>query len=176
VLDLQLHNVIVNNAILHFRSHRFAEVRTLDELEEIFARFPNDPDGNRAAAFFLWGYKYGNRLARLRHLARWARNHGLVDQKHLFQWAYQSDYGRDFAGQIKGLGPAAYCWLVMRVGVDLVKPDSRVHAFVKRAVGRDLEDMDLVGEITAAASRVGRQVRELDGGIWESERGGPGTI
>jgi hypothetical protein len=176
VLDLQLHNVIVSNAITYYRVNRWAEVRSLEDLDATLARFPDDRDGNQAAAAYLWRYLYGDRLGRLRGLAAWARRRGLVDQESLKAWAYASDYWRDFAGQVKGLGPAAYCWLVIRLGVDTVKPDSWVHAFVRRAVGRDLEDMDLVTEVCAAARRVGRQARELDGGIWESERGGPGTI
>ena len=176
VLDLQLHNVIVNNSIIHYREHRYNDIRTLDQLEETLGRFPNDSDGNREAAVHLWGYKYGDRLGRLRNLVTWARRRGVVDQESLKAWAYMSDYQRDFAGRVKGLGPAAYCWLVIRLGVDTVKPDSWVHAFVKRAVGKDLDDMELVAEICASAHRIGRSPRELDGGIWESERGGPGTI
>ena len=91
-------------------------------------------------------------------------------------WAYRSDYRRDWLGQIKGLGPASYCWLLMRMGVDIVKPDSWLHGFLKQAVGRDLEDMELVEEMCASARRIGRNARDLDGGIWESERGGPGSI
>jgi hypothetical protein len=71
---------------------------------------------------------------------------------------------------------SAYCWLVMRLGVDTVKPDVWLHSFVKRSLGRDLGDIELVEVMTEAAHRVGRSVRELDGGIWESERGGPGSI
>ncbi|MPZ92497.1 MAG: hypothetical protein GEU68_12805 [Actinobacteria bacterium] len=77
---------------------------------------------------------------------------------------------------MKGLGIAAYCWLVMRLGVDTVKPDSWFHAFVRRVLGRDLSDTELVQVMTEAAHRVGRNARELDAGVWELERGGPGTI
>lgn len=101
---------------------------------------------------------------------------GLLDQRRLKEWAYQSDFQADFAGQAKGLGIATYCWLLMRLGVDTIKPDVWVHAFVRRAIGRDLGDADVVQVVTDAAHRVGRQARELDAGIWEWERGGPGTI
>jgi hypothetical protein len=47
VLDLQLHNVIVNNAILYYRKNGWDEVRTLADLETVLARFPDDTDGNR---------------------------------------------------------------------------------------------------------------------------------
>ncbi len=58
VLDLQLHNVTVNNAIEHFRKKRWREIRTMDDLEAVLARFPADQNGNRAAATYLWVYQY----------------------------------------------------------------------------------------------------------------------
>lgn len=176
VLDLQLQNTVVNNAIQHYRNERWDEIRTLNDIENVLARFPVDTEGNRAAASYLWGYKYGDRLGRLRGLVVWAREMGLTDQDHLRDWAYTSDFERDFQGRVKGLAIAAYCWLVMRLGVDTVKPDVWVHAFVKRVLGRDLTDVEVVHVVTEAAHRVGRSARELDAGIWEHERGGPGTI
>jgi hypothetical protein len=176
VLDLQLHNVIVNNAILYYRKNGWDEVRTLADLETVLARFPDDTDGNRAAAGYLWGNGYGNRVVWLRGLVRWAREHDLFDQDRLREWAHSSDFRRDFLGRVKWLGISAYCWLVMRLGVDTVKPDVWLHAFVKRTLGRDLDDVALVEALTVAAHRIGRRARELDAAIWESERGRPGTI
>ncbi len=176
VLDLQLHNKIVYNAYQHYRIDLWGEIRTLDDLESALERFPDDPDGNRPAATYLWGYQYGNQLGWLRGLVAWVRRHGLVDQDALRAWAYGSDYQWDFAGQVRNLGPAAYCWLVMRLGVDTVKSDAWLCGFVKRVLGRDLDDVQLVIEVKDAAHRVGRLARELDAGIWESERGGPGAI
>ena len=176
VLDLQLQNVIVDNAIRHYWDNRWDEVRTLEDIEALLARFPADPEGKRAAAKYWWGYLYGDRLGRLRGLVRWARETGLTDQERLRTWAYASEFERDFAGRVKGLGIAAYCWLVMRLGVDTAKPDVWLHAFVRRVLGRDLDDAQVVAVVTEAAHRVGRSARELDAGIWESERGAPGTI
>lgn len=107
---------------------------------------------------------------------RWARESGLVDQDHLRTWAYESDFERDFSGRVKGLSIAAYCWLVMRLGVDTLKPDVWVHAFLRRTLGLGLGDAEAVQVLTEAAHRVGRSARELDAGIWEHERGGPGNI
>ena len=78
--------------------------------------------------------------------------------------------------RVDEVGDRPFSVLVNRLGVDIVKPDSWVHAFVKRTVGKDLDDMDLVAEICASAHRVGRSPRELDGGNGEGERGGPGAI
>jgi hypothetical protein len=83
VLDLRLQNVIVNNAIEHYRNNRWDEVRTLNDLESVLARLPDDRDGNRTAAKYLWGYLYGDRLSWLRGLVRWVRQQGLVDQAAL---------------------------------------------------------------------------------------------
>jgi hypothetical protein len=176
VLDLRLQNVIVNNAIEHYWQNRWNEIRSLAALENVLARFANDRAGNRAAAQYLWGYKYGERVEWLRGLIRWVRDKDLTDQERLRQWAHSSDYKRDFAGQVKNLGPAAYYWLLIRLGVDTVKPDVWLHGFVKRAIGRDLDDLELVHAVTDAAHAVGRRVRDLDAGIWESERGAPGSI
>jgi hypothetical protein len=176
VLDLQLHNVIVNNAIEHYRRHRWNQVRDLDELEGLLSTYVDDTDGNRAAAFDLWGYRYGDRLHRLRGLAAWARRTGLVNQEQLRSWAHRSDFRRDFEGQTKGLGIAAYCWLVMRLGVETVKPDMWTHRFVRTTIGRNVDDVTLVDIIGAAARELGRSPREVDAGIWESGRGDPGAI
>jgi hypothetical protein len=176
VLDLQLRNVVVDNAIKHYWDERWDEIRTLDDIEAVLARFPVDAEGNRAAAAYLWGYKYGERLGRLRGLVAWVRETGLTDQGRLRTWAHGSDFERDFRGRVKGLSLAAYCWLVMRLGVDTVKPDVWLQAFVRRVLGRDLSDVEVIRVVTEAAHRVNRSARELDAGIWEQERGGPGTI
>lgn len=123
----------------------------------------------------LWGYLYADRIQWLRGLVRWARQERLTDEPSL-RTAHTSNFGEDFEGRIRGLGIAAYCWLVMRLGVDTVKPDVWLHAFVRRVIGRDLPDPDVVTVVTEAAHRVGRQARELDGAIWEFERGRPGSI
>lgn len=176
VLDLRLQNTIVNNAIQYYWRNRWDEVRTLGDLEALLAGFPDDAEGNRTAARYLWGYQYADRLRRLRGLVNWARQQGVTDQDQLRVWAHASDFRGDFSGRVKGLGIAAYCWLLMRLGVDTVKPDVWLHAFVRRVLGRDLDDVQLVEVMTEAAQRVGRRARELDAGIWENERGGPGTI
>jgi hypothetical protein len=136
----------------------------------------DDADGNRAAAHDLWGNGYGNRIGWLRRLVRWVREQGLTNQQELRDWAHTSDFRRDFSGKVKRLGISAYCWIVMRLGVDTVKPDVWLHVFVKRVLGHDLDDVALVEVVTEAARRVRRRARELDAGIWEHERGGPGTI
>jgi hypothetical protein len=98
--------------------------------------------------------------------------HGVVDQESLKAWAHRSDFRTDFEGRVKGLGPAVYQWLVMRQGVDTVKPDVHVRRFAEAAVGRPLSDADVVEVVTRAARLLGIRAYELDWRIWEASRGG----
>ena len=77
---------------------------------------------------------------------------------------------------MKYLGIAAYQWLVMRLGVDTVKPDVMVRNFVEPIVGHPVSDEDLVSLVTEAAEALGLSPRKLDGAIWEYQRGGPGAV
>jgi hypothetical protein len=176
VMDLQLKNVIVSNAIVFYRKERWDEVRTLDDLEAVLARYPDTKEGNRAACKYLLGYNYGERLGRLRRLAVWARLHGVTDQEALRTWAHGSNYYKDWRGQIRGLDIAAYKWLVMRLGVDTMKPDLWLHSFVRRVLGHDLNDFVLVEVLTNVAHHIDLTARQLDARIWEHERGEPGSI
>lgn len=176
VLDLQMHNVAVNNSILHYRAHRWNEIRSLDDLEGLLARFPDTTDGNKAAARHLWGNNHWTRIEWLRGFVRYLRDNDLTSQEKLKAWAVACDFDRDFKGRVKFLGIAACQWLRMRLGVDTVKPDVHTHRFVKRATGRALSDTGVVRAIEEAAKRQGIRARALDGAIWEVERGAPGTI
>jgi hypothetical protein len=51
----------------------------------------------------------------------------------------------------------------MRQGVDTVKPDVHVRRFAE-AVGRKLNDQDVIELTTRAAARLGIKAFELDGG------------
>jgi hypothetical protein len=121
VLDYMLQTEVVVKALERFRENRWNEVRTLDDLERLLARFPEDQAGNTALAQYLWGYNFWTRAQQLRDLVRYFRSVGVVDQERLKQWAWTSTFKKDFEGRIKGLGPAVYQWLVMRQGVDTVR-------------------------------------------------------
>ncbi len=54
VLDYMLQTTVVIKALKHFGERRRAEVRTLENLEFLFSRFPEDQDGNVALAQYLW--------------------------------------------------------------------------------------------------------------------------
>jgi hypothetical protein len=172
VLDYMLQTEIVVRALQRFRENRWNDARTLDDLERVMARFPEDQPGNTALAQYLWGYNFWTRAQQLRDLVRYFRSIGVVDQEQLRQWALRSTFKTDFEGRVKGLGPAVYQWLVMRQGVDTVKPDVHVRRFAEAAVGRKLNDQDVIELTTRAAAHIGIKAFELDWRIWEAARGG----
>jgi hypothetical protein len=172
VLDYMQQTTVVVNALEHFKTNRWNEVRTLDELDALMGRYPDDQDGNTKLAFHLWGYKLWTRAHQLRGLARYFRSIGVTDRGALRAWAHKSEFRRDFEGRVKGLGRAVYHWLVMRQGVDTVKPDVHVRRFAEAAVGRALGDGDVVEVVTGAARLLGIKAFELDWRIWEASRGG----
>lgn len=167
VLDLQMNNVTVERSIRHYRDHRWNEIRTLPHLEDLLGRFPDDKEGNRQVARYLWGNDHWTRAGWLRGLAVFLAAENLRTQDELRAWARRSDYREDFAGRVRYLGPAAYHWLVMRLGVDTVKPDVHLRRFVEDAVGHAVTDVELVKAVIQAAHRLGRSPRELDAAIWE---------
>ena len=172
VLDYMLQTEVVVKALVHFREKRWSEVRSVDDLELALRRFPEDQVGNTALAQYLWGYNLWTRAQQLRDLVRYFQSIGVVDQERLREWAHRSSFKADFEGRVKGLGPAVYQWLVMRQGVDTVKPDVHVRRFAEAAVGRPLNDQAVIELTTMAAGRIGIKAFELDWRIWEASRGG----
>lgn len=168
VLDYMLQTAVVLKALARFRENRWDEVRTLDDLERLMARFPEDKAGNTALAEYLWSYKFWTRAQQLRDLVRYFRGIGVVDQERLEQWALASTFEDDFQGRVKGLGRAVYHSLLMRQGVDTVKPDVHLRRFAEAAVGRKLDDGDVIELTTRAAAYIGIKAFELDWRIWEA--------
>lgn len=144
VLDYQMSTTAVVRALQHYRDRRWDEIRTGDDLDAAMAKFPDDTEGNTALAQHLWGYNLWTRARQLRDLATYLRRIGVTNQDSLRRWAKSSNFKRDFEGRVKGLGIAVYHWLVMRQGVDTVKPDVHVRRFAENAVGRGLTDQDVV--------------------------------
>jgi hypothetical protein len=171
VLDYMMSTTAVARALEHFNEHQSTDITTIEDLEEVFARFPEDKDGNLGLAQYLWGYNMWTRAQQLRQLTAYFRGIGVVDQASLKKWAESSTF-KDFQSKVKGLGIAVYHWLVMRQGVDTVKPDVHVRRFAEGAVGRPLSDTDVVEVVTRAARQLGKKAYELDWAIWEASRGG----
>jgi hypothetical protein len=108
VLDYLLQTEVVVKALERFRAKRWNEARSLDDLERLMARFPDDQAGNTALAQHLWGYNLWTRAQQLRELARYFRSIGVVDREQPKQWAHLSSFKTDFEGRVRGLGPAVY--------------------------------------------------------------------
>jgi hypothetical protein len=172
VLDYQMQTIAVVRALERFRDNCWDDVRTLDELDAVLGNYPDDQDGNTSLAQYLWGYNMWTRAHQLRDLSSYFREISVVDQESLRRWAQRSEFKRDFEGRVKGLGIAVYHWLVMRQGVDTVKPDVHVRRFAEAAVGRSLSDEEVVEVVTDAAHRLDLTAYELDWRIWEASRGG----
>ena len=170
VIDYQTQSIVVERAIVHYKENRWDEIRTLEDLKRTFDNFDDSRDGDTALAQHLWGYNMWTRAEQLRGLARYLESVGVTDQEALRKWAETSNFEKDFQGQVKGLGPAVYQWLIMRQGVDTVKPDVHVRRFAEKAVERPLNDNEVVEGVERAAADLGLTALEFDWRIWEWSR------
>jgi hypothetical protein len=75
-----------------------------------------------------------------------------------------------FEGRVRGLGPTVYNWLVMRLGVETVRPDIHIMRFVESTLGRRVSEADAVEVVCEAARQLGLPAYELDWRIWEYQR------
>jgi hypothetical protein len=162
VLDYQNRAETVRKAQEHFRSRYGMTVTTLDDLDDLLASFPDDD----ALASSLWGNRHWRRARELRGLVTYLRERGVTDLGSLRRWAAATSQD-DFVGHIKGLGPAVYRSLVMRMGIDTIKPDVHVLRFVSSAIGRTVSQDEAVTSLEDVARRLGIDARTLDASIWE---------
>jgi hypothetical protein len=182
VIDFQMQTKAVDAALRYFRDHESERVRTLGDLEVVFSDFPQDDrEANTRIATFLCGYKLWTRMGLLRALIRWMRRDEIGDLADLQHWAVTSDFKRDFEGQVRyraegrtyGLGVAVYNSLIMRLGVESVKPDVRLRRFVEATIGRKVNDSEIVSGLIEVAQQLGTTPRQLDWAIWESQGARP---
>jgi hypothetical protein len=169
VMDYQNARTTVQRAGTYFADNRWDEIRTLDDLERVLARFPADRGGNDELAQYLWGYHHWRRAQELRGLVAYFRERNVTDLAALKGWAVAST-ADDFVGHIKGLGTAVYHGLVMRLGVETVKPDVHILRFVSDAIGRPVNELDAVEALEEVAKRLDLSPRTLDWSIWEYQR------
>jgi hypothetical protein len=178
VIDFQMQTRAVRNALQYFQDHESEQVRTLEDLQVVFSHFPDDDrEANTRIATFLCGYKLWTRMGLLRALVSWMRRNKIEDLADLQQWAVTSDFKRDFEGQVRyraegrtyGLGLAVYSSLIMRLGVESVKPDVRLRRFVETTIGRKVSDLEIVSGLIEVAQPLGTSARQLDWAIWESQ-------
>jgi hypothetical protein len=172
VIDFQMSTTAVARALEHFKTNRWDQIRTMADLQLALLSCPDDKGGNTALAQDLWGYNLWTRAHLLRGLVDYFDGIGVRDQPALRAWAARTEFKQDFEGRVKGLGFAVYKSLVMRQGVDTVKPDVHVRRFVEAAIGRPVSDTEVVMLVEDAAKALGRRATELDWSIWESQRNG----
>jgi hypothetical protein len=170
VLDYQLHETIIRNALAYFKRHHAAAILGHESLRRFLDAYPDDYD----AAERLWGYGYGNRLCQLRGLVGFFEGlpEPVTDQSALERWAHRSEFARDFKGKVHGLALAVYKWLAMRCGVETVKPDVHVHRFLQTAAGRPrkFSNKEAIAVLHRVADDIGRKPHLLDWSIWETQR------
>jgi hypothetical protein len=171
VLDYQNQTATVERAARHFEETRWNEVRTLEDLEALMSRYPDDQDGNRELAQHLWGNNHWRRAGELRGLAHYFSGHRVDSLEALRNWASTSTFA-DFEGKVKGLGPTVYQWLVMRLGVETVKPDVHVLRFVANTIGRPVGERESIEALEEVARGLGLKANVLDWSIWEYQRRG----
>jgi hypothetical protein len=169
VLDYQNRDVAVRKALDHFRAEH-ADVRSFEGLEAMLADHHDDED----LAQTLWGNRHHRRARELRGLVAYFRERDVTDLAALRMWAAASTQ-EEFVGHIKGLGPAVYRSLVIRLGVDTIKPDVHVLRFVSAAVGRPVTQDEAVGSLETVARRIGTSARTLDGSVWAFQAGRAGA-
>ena len=122
-------------------------------------------------AIELWNYHHWRRAQELRGLVTYFRERDVTDLASLRSWA-EGSTSKDFVGHIKGLGPTVYQWLVMRAGVETIKPDVHVLRFVAGAIGRPVNEAEAVQALEVVAERLEISPRVLDWSIWEYQHGG----
>ena len=172
VVDFMTKTVAVERAMQYFIDSTKKDAADLPALKVILAQYPNDKNGNLALAQRLWGYNMWTRAEMLRGLVEFFESEGVVDQSSLEAWAFRADFKTHFEGKVKGLGYAVFNWLIIRQGVETIKPDVHVLRFVKNAIGRQPSEKVVVDSLIRAANQIGKPVHILDWAIWEAGRGG----
>jgi len=175
VVDFQTHTTAVERAIAHFEERVRPEFDDVYDLIDLMDRWPDTEEGNTALALHLWRYRMWTRAKMLRGLVDYFLSIGVDDQVQLRERARQATFA-DFEGRVHGLGQAVFQWLIMRQGVETVKPDVHVHRFVAAVLGRRVSDKAAVEVVTAAAERLGRSAIRLDWAIWEAGRSGVANV
>ncbi len=171
VLDFQMHGVTIERAIRYYYQNAREEVADFTGLKRLLAAHADNQEGNTQVAQFLWGNNHWTRVALLRRLLRYFGAEGITTQEKLKDWAAKADFERDFQGRVKGAGFAIFQWLVMRQGVETVKPDVWIQRFIREKLGYSVGDKLAVELIERAAVEIGVKAYELDWRIWEHQSG-----
>lgn len=172
VLDYRSTAEGVRKALGTYRDRLWNTIRTLEDLKQFLAKYPDTPDGNMAAGSHLWGFKAARRVGELRGLVKFFEKRGVVNQELLSHWARSSHY-RDFMGRVRGLGLDIYDAMLIRQGYGQVKPAPHLATFLSAALGHPVPDGELTEAVERASEKLAISARELDRRIYEHEVGSP---
>ncbi|MBX3417047.1 MAG: hypothetical protein KF851_05540 [Pirellulaceae bacterium] len=167
VLDYQNRRKTIEKAMEYFRNHHASKIKSHKTLQAALRAHPD----NRKAAQFLWNNNHWVRVQQLRNLIEFFEQQGIRGHASLKNWIEKSNFETDFKGQVRGLGCAIYHWLAIRVGANTIKPDLHVHAFIKDAIGRKLNNNAVIEVLERVAQDLNRKAYELDWAIFENRTG-----
>ena len=166
VLNFRLRRATVTKALAHFQVNCRDRIKGFSDLEEVLASHNDD----LSVATYLWGNRHWKRVTLPRPLVVFFRSEKLTDEVSLKRWAEKSCFERDFEGRVPGLAFAVYKWLVMRAGVQTIKPDTHLRNFVSSVTGEELDNQSLVDVLTRVAKVLNIKPADLDWRIWEYQR------
>lgn len=173
VLDFQMHGIAVERAMHHYRQHAQKEITGFAELKTLLSQYPDNREGNLLIAQYLWGYNHWKRVELLRRLVAYFESNNVITNEQLKQWASKVNFETDFKGKVKGAGFAIFKWLLIRLGVETVKPDIWIHRFIRDTLGYSVSDETAVEVLEQVAQAIGIKAYELDWRIWEYQRSRP---
>ena len=94
------------------------------------------------------------------------RFEGSTEADRLRQWAVWAHPGDYITVGVSGFAIAGFQYLRMLLGAETVKPDVHIKAYVERAVGRPVSEIEAVYLLEWAAESCHRSIRWTDAGIW----------
>ena len=170
VLDFQMREITINKAFDYYRENVRSEVKDHNSLKAVLSDYPNDKEGNSQVAQYLWENNHWKRIELLRRFVKYFEEQMITTQRKLKRWAEKADFEKDFKGKVHGADIAIFKWLVMRLGVETVKPDVWIHRFIEETIGRKLSNEKAVEVLEKVAEKIGMETHRLDWRIWEYMR------
>jgi hypothetical protein len=171
VLDYQIEQTKLNKAMDYYRARRRQEIREFADLQLLLSKNPDDKRGNTRVARYLWNNYSWNRVGLLRKLAAYFEAEEINSQDQLKDWAQYIRF-EDFQGKVTGMGYVLYQKLIMRQGLESIKPETHVVDFVNSVIDRYEADLpDIGARLTAAAKQLKIPADELNRRIWECQMG-----
>jgi hypothetical protein len=171
VLDFQMQGSVVEKAINNYRRNTRREIPDFARLKNLLSQYPDTKEGNLWVAQYLWRYNHWKRVELLRKFVTYLEANGVTNQDQLKDWAAKADFENDFKGRIKGAGLAIFKWLVMRQGVETIKPDTWVHRFIEDTIGYPVTNEAAIETLEQIAKEIDVKAYELDWRIWEHQSG-----